>query len=300
MSWQSPPYIGQTVYNPDNKSGTIIDLLNLDLASSTISEDTKNDWIREFSSLYSVIVDWEDGETTCLPLNHTSPQPYNLLSTPMTSEQEILYHWRWKIPFLEGQRVALNPAHHEYEIYKGQSGNTHGTITNINPIIDLIDHWEPTTSNLNVYIDVEWDNGRTNSYQVNALLPITPVIAAASSNREFKIGQTILLSPSASLYEELRYELGDHIYGYVININPRTIDVLFPPYKTNELYKIDENFLEIINTPIKQVTEYTIDASVFKLYDIEGVTNPTLERYIIKRGCTIISTKPLNYENHSK
>lgn len=291
MSWESAPYINQTVYNSNNEQGVITALLDIELNPASIDDTIIDNWTNESSLAYHAIVDWPNGEITCMPLNNLFPTTIPLTTN---SENEILYNWNWSIPFLEGQRVTLNPEHECFTLYSPQSKNTHGVVIDITRITPYLDSWEPTLINLNNYIEVRWDCGNTNYYQVNSLLPITPIITANSFNKNFKIGQKVLfsLSPHADNDDfDHRY---NNTAAYIVNIEPRVVDVLFET-KLFDIHSINKAFLKPIdNEPIKQITKYNFNHDDYPLYRIDGIPNPHLDEYIIKYGYTVASTKILN------
>ncbi|MDD4804373.1 MAG: hypothetical protein PHN69_04295 [Candidatus Pacebacteria bacterium] len=290
MSWESAPYIGQTVYNFNNEQGIITALLDIELNPVSIDDTIIDNWTNEFSLAYHAIIDWPNGEITCMPLNNLFPATIPLTTN---SENEILYNWDWSIPFFEGQRVTLNPKHECFARYSSQSKNTYGIITDITQVTPYLNSWEPTSVNLNIYINVKWDCGNTNTYQVSSLLPITPIITANSFNKNFKIGQKVLLSSSHADYNGF-----DHRYNntaaYIINIKPRVVDVIFEA-NLLDVRSINKVFLESIDTePIKQITKYNFNHDSCPFYRIDGIPNPYLDEYIIKYGYTVASTEVLN------
>lgn len=298
MPWQSAPYIGQQVYNSNNEQGVITDLLNFELNSIPINDDFVSNWLNELSSTFRVIINWSNDEATCVPLNHVFPVTNSsptLEPLIVDSNNEVLYNWTWQVPFLEEQRVTLNPNHPYYDIYLDQSHGTQGTIVNIADTINYINCWKPSPSNLDTYISVRWDCGHTNTYQVNALLPIAPIITVESLNKNFKIGQQVLLSSSHEYYNRLNRHTNNNMNAYVVAVNPRTVNILFEETLCNNPYSFSKTSLDIIDTePIRQVTKYYIDNISRYLYNISGIVNPFLEEYIIKRGYTFSSVEILN------
>lgn len=281
MLWQSPPHINQQVqHDSTDKCGVIYNIIDHE-------DNTLN-----YNASY-VIVDWDDGEITCESLTNLSPVDTSEPSTPTPDSPTVLYNWDWTIPFLESQRVTLNPNCSEIERYRYQSQNTIGTIISIDTIIDAIDSWEPSPSILTAYIDVKWDCGHINSYPVNSLLPVTPVITTDSLNVDFKIGQKLILSEIHRANQYLCHEINGNFNAYIVKINPRTLEVIFEAYMT-KIYKFNKLVFDIVDdTPIQKVTKYHLDGAG-TYYTIGDITNDYLEHLVISNGYPVIAVEPLN------
>jgi len=87
--------------------------------------------------------------------------------------------------------------------------------------------------------------------------------------------------------------LNNNFDAYVINVNSRTVDVLFEA-NANQLFTFNKAILNTDDTePIKKITKYRLSNSD-TIYTIDGITNPYLEHLIIYRGLKILYTEVLN------
>jgi hypothetical protein len=222
-----PIFIGQSILH-HSKPGIITDIIQ-----------------NEF-----VLVDFVDGTIESIHINDlefpTEPT-YDNIEIPH-------YDWDWSIPFIKGQRVALNKEHNLYDDYCNAVNDSFGTIITVP--LNIINNWH-LPSIIHKHVTVIWDNNESCNIPIGCLIPVGEILYVPVTT-DFKIGMKIYLTD------------GSHTYGYITSVYPHTLEFVDDSYITTN--SINKAFVELVDDTPRKIKRYYIK-SIGRIYYVENTNS---------------------------
>lgn len=185
------------------------------------------------------------------------------------------YDWDWSIPFIQGQRVALNKKHSSYNNYNNTVNDSFGTITNVP--FNVLNNWH-LPSITRHHITVKWDNNDISNIPIGCLIPVGEILYVPITT-DFKIGMKIHLVNDAFIVN------GPFTDGYITHVYPHTLEFVANNYiATSSINKI---FVELVDNTPRKIKRYCIE-SVGDIYYIENTNSVDLiDDLIISKNNTL-------------
>lgn len=107
----------------------------------------------------------------------------------------------WYLPPVKGMRVELNKEHPSYEGYNNrQAKGTKGTIIKVNISNSTIKSWNPNTYLGEYVLEIKWDNGHVNDYNLSAIVPLWKELPETSRDM-----QKVTLSDGTTIDKDANY-----------------------------------------------------------------------------------------------